>query len=314
MYAKWREVCAPAMAEADELLTSKELRVLDEDLVESLVSAAGLGSAQPAGAADTLNVVVDVRRGELKRLAKLIRSIDAHTSAPVEIWVVAANASTAEREKFISQDLPLSVHWIDFDESALASLGSGLKPATRHELSLALTAAALPQAERAVFLPAPALVREDLATLLAQAPTDGALVTAAADRHRGRQSGLELIRRISGRQGDDNRKALDFLMAAHRQHPGEFATFDTNVMVLDLEAARRDNLSGRLAALIIDYGMTFREALNLVVGPRRTDLDGQWNHAPGYEVLDEPAVVNWRDTTKPWSASVTPFAGEWKAS
>lgn len=311
VYAKWREICAPAMAEADELLTSKELRVLDADVVESLVSAAGLSSTQTTGA-DAINIVVDVRRGELKHLPKLIRSIDAHTTARVEIWLVAANATSAER-KFLSEDRPHSVHWIDFDEATFASLGRDLKPATRHELSLALVTAALPQAQRAVFLPVPALVREDLATLVAMAPAEGSLVTAVADRHRGRQSGLELIRRISGRQGDDNRKALDFLMAAHRLHPGEFATFDTNVMVLDLEAARRDNLSGHLAPLVIDYGMSFREALNLVAGPHRTDLDAEWNHAPGYEVQDVPAVVNWRDTAKPWSSSFTPFAQEWRA-
>lgn len=313
VYAKWREITAPAMAEADELLASKHLRVLDAETVASLVPAAGLDTAQ-AATADTIHVVVDVRRGELKHLPKLIRSIDAHTSAPVEIWLVAAGASSAERKTFLAQDLPLGVHWVDLDESALASLGSGLKPAAQQELALALTAAALPQAQRAVFLTAPALVRQDLATLAAKAPTEGSLVTATTDRHRGRQSGLALIHRVSSRQGDDNRKALDFLMAAHGLRPGEFATFDTNVMVLDLEAARRDNLSGRLTPLVVDYGMTFREALNLVVGPRRTDLDAVWNHAPGYEVQDEPAIVNWRDTTKPWSGSVTPFAAEWTAS
>ena len=155
---------------------------------------------------------------------------------------------------------------------------------------------------------------DDLATLGALAPDEGALVTAASDRHRGRQSGLELIRRVSGRQGDDNRKALDFLIAAHRRHPGEFATFDTNVMVVDLDAARRENLAGQVAALVVEYGATFREALNLVCGPRRTELDASWNHAPGYEEQQDPSTVSWRDTVKPWSEWATPFATEWKAS
>lgn len=312
VYAKWREICAPAMAEADEFLATKELRALAADEVESLVSTNGLRGADSSDD-DAIHVVVDVRRGELHALDRLIRSIAAHTTAPVEVWVVGATTTSAERQEFLSAELPLRVHWIHVVESTLDRAAGSLTPAAEHELTLALAAAALPHARQAVFLPAAALVRADLATLAAMGPAGEALVAATADRHRGRRSGLELIRRISGRQGEDNAKALDFLIAAHRQHPGEFATFDTNVMVIDLDAARRDNLSGHLAALIIDYGMTFREAMNIVAGPRRTQLDAVWNHAPGYEVQEEPAVVNWRDTTKPWSTWVTPFAGEWKA-
>lgn len=311
VYATWREICAPAMAEADEFLAARELPVLAADEVAALVPADGLGGSDGSGD-DAVHVVVDVRRGELGHLARLIRSIDAHTSRRVEIRVVGATTTAAEQQELLSDDLSGRVRWIRADESTVQRLGGHLTPGGRHELTLALAAAALPHARQAVFLPASALVRADLARLAGMVPEGESLVTATADRHRGRQSGLELIRRISGRQGDDSDKALDFLIAAHRQHPGEFATFDTNVMVIDLDAARRDNLSGHLAALIIDYGMTFREAMNIFSGPHRTELDGAWNHAPGYEVHDDPCVVNWRDTSKPWSAWVTPFAAEWR--
>lgn len=311
VYATWREVTAPAMAEADEFLGSKHLRVLEPREVESVVAASGLEAADVDG--DAIDVVVDVRRGELKHLPHLLRSIDAHTTVPVQVWVVDAHSSSAERETLLAQDLPLTVRWLSPDATVLRELG-GAKPATRQELSLALAAAALPHARRLVFVPAAALVRRDLATLADTDLAEGALVAAVAERHRGRHNGLELIHRVSSRQGDDNRKALDFLIAAHREHSGQWETVDTNVMVVDLEAARRDNLTGHLLPLVTDYGMTFREALNLHVGPRHALLDAGWNHAPGYEVQDDPALVNWRDTTKPWSGSVTPFAGEWRTS
>ncbi|WP_068261098.1 glycosyltransferase [Janibacter limosus] len=311
VYATWREVTAPAMAEADEFLGSKHLRVLETAEVDSLVAASGLGAAATDG--DAIDVVVDVRRGELKHLPRLLRSIDAHTSAPVRVWAVDAHSSSAEQEKLLAEDLPLTVRWLRPDEATLRELG-GATPATRHELTLALASAALPQAQRVVFLPAAALVRQDLATLADVTPADGTFVAAAAERHRGRQNGLELIHRVSSRQGDDNHKALDFLIAAHREHSGQWETFDTNVMVVDLEAARRDNLTGHILPLVTDYGMTFREAVNLHVGQHHTVLDAEWNHAPGYEVQEDPALVSWRDTTKPWSGSVTPFAGEWQAS
>ncbi|GAA3607457.1 hypothetical protein GCM10022199_09050 [Marihabitans asiaticum] len=309
VYARWREICAPAMAEADEFLAARELPVLTAEAVTALVPAQGSGEhggSDPAA----VHVVVDVRRGEAKHLPRLIRSIDAHTSAPVEILAVGATTTEGERQSLRSDDLPLPVRWITVDEVAVRSLGD-VTPNRQHELSLALAAPALPHARHAVFLPASALVRDDLTRLATVLPEEGALVTATAERHRGRESGLELIRRISGRQGDDNARALDFLIAAHRRHPGEFSTFDTNVMVIDLEAARRANLAGHLLPLILKYGMSFGEAMNIYAGPHRTELDGVWNHAPGYEVRSDPGVVNWRDTSKPWSAWVTPFAEEW---
>ncbi len=312
VYARWREICAPAMAEADDLLASKELPVLDPGTVAGLVPAKGADASEgPDG--DAVHVVVDVRKGEAKHLPRLVRSIAAHASAPVAIWAVGATTTPAERQALLAEDLPLPVRWVEVDETAVKALGR-LTPARQHELTLAVVAAALPDVRQAVFLPAAALVRDDLATLGALQPDGTSMVIATADRHRGRQSGLELIRRVSGRQGDDNVKALDFLIAAHRLHPGEFATFDTNVMVVDLDAARRENLAGQVAALVVEYGATFREALNLVCGPRRTELDASWNHAPGYEEQEDPSVVSWRDTVKPWSEWETPFAAEWNAS
>lgn len=81
-------------------------------------------------------------------------------------------------------------------------------------------------------------------------------------------------------------------------------------MALDLDVANRQ-LGGLLVPLILDYGMSFREALNTVVGPDRDELDRAWNHAPGYAVDDDPPLVNWRDSSKPWSQLATPFGAEW---
>lgn len=313
VYAKWREICAPAMAEADEYLASAHLRVLGNEELLPVFSALKATGPQTTDA-ETLHVVVDVRRGELKQIPKLVRSIAAHTISPVEVWVACVDSTEAERRGISAQDLPLSINWICTQASAFDTLRSGLTPAKRHELILALAAQTLPDAARAVFLPASALVRSDLSLLAAQAPAEGDLVTAGDDRNHGRQSGLELIRRVASRQNKENKKALELVFATHRQRSTDFTTFDPNVMVVDLESARRENLGGHLVPLILDYGMSFREALNVFVGSKRTPLDSRWNHTPGYEAQEDPAVVNWRDTSKPWAGLVTPFAGEWQLS
>lgn len=313
VYAKWREICAPAMVEADEYLASSALRVISHDELRPTFER--LTSSKVAHEdATAIDVVVDVRRGELKNLPNLVRSIAAHTTAVVEIWVVVDDHTEKEREDLLAQGLPLSIHWLSPHESMFERLGSNFKRATRHELALALAAEAIPSASQAIFLPASALVRSDLSALHAQAPGEGQLVTAAPDRHRGRQSGLDLIRRVASRQGKDNQRALELVFATHHERLCDFTAFDPNVMVINLELARIENLGGHLVALIMDYGMSFREAINTFVGTNRTELELAWNHAPGYEVQEDPALVNWRDTSKPWNSLTTPFSEEWDIS
>ncbi|NKG22296.1 hypothetical protein [Paeniglutamicibacter terrestris] len=315
VYSKWAEICAPAMAEADEYLASAKTRVLDLAEVARIVSTfATTTSAANDADANTLNVVIDVRRGELKHVPTLVRSIAAHNTGTVQIWIAYLNPSATERKDLLDQDLPLPINWISPVASSFESLGSGFKYATKHELMLALVSEALPKAQQAVFVPAAALLRSDISALAQQRPATNNLVTASHDRNHGRQSGLALIRRVSSRQGEDNRKALELVFATHREHSSDFVAFDPNVMVMNLDLAQRENLSGRLIPLILDYGMSYREAINVAVGSNRTELDIAWNHAPGYEVQEDPALVNWRDTSKPWNALATPFADEWKAS
>ncbi|QXQ08922.1 hypothetical protein [Paeniglutamicibacter sp. Y32M11] len=315
VYAKWAEICAPAMAEADAYLASAKLRVLDTQEVARVVSSlatAGLESTDATG--NALNVVIDVRKGELKHVPTLVRSIAAHNSAPIKVWIVYVESTDTEREELLAQDLPLPISWISPVASTFESFENSLKHATRHELMLALAAEALPNVETAVFLPASSLIRSDLSALAEQLPADHHLLRAGDDRHHGRASGLDLIRRVASRQGKDNRKALEFIFGTHRELAGDFTTFDPNVMVMNLDRARLENLSGRLIPLILDYGMTYREAINVAIGSNRSELDISWNHAPGYEVQEDPALVNWRDTSKPWSGMATPFADEWNAS
>lgn len=313
VYATWREICAPAMAEADEYLASASLRVLEPRVADSILQSATVADEGTivTGANPSVKVVIDARRGELKYVPALIRSIAAHTDSPVAIWIAADGSTSQERAELESADLSFPLAWITPDESALASLTSGHKRSSRHEVVLALAAEAVPGSGNLVFLPASAMVRSDIASLAAQVPSADHLVTAANDQHRGHTGGLELFRRVASRQGKNNQKALELVFATHRLRPGNFATFDPNVMVLNLDLANQRQLGAHLVPLILDYGMSFREALNTVVGPDRDELDRSWNHAPGCAVDDDPSLVNWRDTSKPWSQLATPFKAEW---
>ncbi|WP_443414118.1 hypothetical protein [Arthrobacter rhombi] len=307
IYALWRKICAPAMAEADAYLAAAKLPELEAGSTrEILLSPSGDSSVH---APDEINVVIDVRGGEGKHLLPLVKSILANSSQPIHLWITADLVSAAERNSLESQGIPAEITWVEADATALKSLGFS-SAAVQHEAVLALTFEALNGVEKAVFLPAAGLVRSNLATLSDMAPTTGNLVTARADQHRGRDGGLEMFRRVAARQGEDNSKALELIFASHRQAGQEFTTFDPNVMVVDMAAARQERFSERLVPLIQEYNMTFREGINALVGARSQELERRWNHAPGYEEQTSPRLVNWRDTAKPWGHIFTPFAAE----
>lgn len=307
VYSLWREICEPAMAEADAYLASAELPILATEQVDRLLDSSS--ADDPDEESETIHVVVDTRRGEGKRLSSLIRSILAHTEVGVHLWITADAVSASERRQLEEQRFPVNITWVDAQTDVLEQLGAS-KPSTRHEVVLSLAFRAIRGVRQAVFIPATALVRSDLTGLAALAPTGGSVLTARDDQHRGRGSGLEMFRRVASRQGTENRKALEFIFASHRRVRGDFAAFDSNVMVVNLEAAREARFAEQLVALVTRYGMTFREALNTVVGPRREELDQVWNHTPGYEEQNDPLLVNWRDTVKPGGAAYTPYASE----
>lgn len=310
IYATWREICAPAMAEADERLRAAKLPQPVASVTYKALTINGVPSAVEDAPADAFNVFIDVRRGEGRHLGPLFSSILAHASEDVTFWLTGDYVGDADRKALKTLHPAATIRWLDVDDSGLEALRGPSPTKFDHDLVLSLSLAALAATRIAAFLPAAALVREDIIGLFAQAPSDGELLTAREDLHKERNGGLEMIRRAALRQGNDNEKALDFIFATHQTFDSDFRLFDPNVMVLDVAAAKEARLPERLISLILEYGVSFREALNILVGPRRRHLPKEWNHIPVYEEQERPAAVNWRESSKPWSPLYTPYAAE----
>lgn len=309
VYALWRELCAPDMAVADARLAAERLPRADREAVEALAKAAVTPlETAPEG---SMHLVVDCRRNEADHLVPLLKSGQDLASGPVRWWITGDAASEDERRAVQTAVPEADIQWLDLSTELLRSVAPELARGKRHELLLALVPEVLHDVDTAIFLPAAALLRGDVGVLAGQGPGPGNMLAARDDQHLGRGSGFALLRRVASRQGKDNRKALQFTFAALGIHPSDFPTFDTNVMVADLRAMRTAGLSCQAMALIAVYGASFREALNAIVGAARRELPTEWNHVPGYERQQQPLLVNWRDTSKPWSSSFTPFADEW---
>ncbi|NKX56489.1 hypothetical protein [Arthrobacter mobilis] len=310
VYARWAEVCAPAMAEADRFLARRPQVVLEDDVVARLAAAAAPATVQPDG--EVTDVVLDHGQGSAGHLAKLLRSIADHADGNVRVWMAEDGVPAEVREAAEALQPQLQVVWLAEDAFAADELAGSYPYLKRRELLLALMPEIMAGSKRAVYLNGAALVRADLAGLAGLSLQGKAL--AARDEHRmRRQSGFGLLRLISERHHHDDAKALEMIAVTHAAHAFDFRVFDASVLVMDLEAAREAGLGRKVATLLLNYEMDFGEALNAVVGPERAVLPDEWNHSALIGTDEDPKIMNWRDTQKPWSDGYGPFVGYWRS-
>ena len=103
-----------------------------------------------------------------------------------------------------------------------------------------------------------------------------------------------MMRRIASSFGDDHVGALDFVFASHAGLNEDFVPFDSQVVVLNLEALRRERVAERVIGLMTDRGVSYADALPLIVGGHYSEIDGEWNVRAQWEAEDRPKLVNWQ--------------------
>ncbi|GLB68562.1 glycosyltransferase [Arthrobacter mangrovi] len=303
VYAKWAEVCAPAMAEADRFLAMKPaVEPTAEDI-------SGMARSALSSDGKAVDVVVDLRPGRAEHLQRLVNSIAAATTAEVRLWVPDHDIPQDVKNNLRLPSPSLSVQWLSGKE-----LSGGFGPVSaqqRRNVLLALVPEILAGSSRAVYINDAVMLRADIADLLRTEL--GGQVVAARDEHRkGYQSGFRLLRSISIRHRANHAKAMEMVAVSHALHPFDFRVFDASVLVMDLEAARSAGVARSVVGLLVNYKMDFGEALNAVLGAARSPLDPAWNYSPLLGDGHEARLVNWRDGRKPWSSGYAPFAEEWR--
>jgi len=176
----------------------------------------------------------------------------------------------------------------------------------------------LPDVGRVLYLDADTLVLSDLRPLLSH-PLGQAVVGGVADY--GLLAAAEHERQLG--------------VEDHRQHirealgwdPDDFAYINSGVLLLDLEALRREGFAERASRLVLDHPERFRwrdqDAINLLLAGRILFLDSRWNAMvwhlereerrhfarPGERMVAElqrrdPWILHLTGPAKPWTHRV----------
>jgi len=299
VYALWSETVADevAAAEARHAKTSP----LEPHGTAAHDLALPFRPAVPAAAEGAVDVVLTPTASEVARVAPVLRSVVAGTSAPVRAWVVARGARPAGLDVEGA-----TVTWIDTTALDTAPLGLSDGRAVDRVLL-----AELVPVDRAVLLPVAAAVVGDVATLAA---TDlGDSVLAARTASGTSSSGFAVLYGAARAMDPEPTTAYEFYRVIHSRHVFDFDAFDTDVMVLDLARLREDRVADELIPAMRTYRLDDRAALHLLAGPSRAVIDAAWAHVPGREHVESPLLWHWADSTKPWSADFVPGRDHWLA-
>ncbi|MBM6621196.1 hypothetical protein JTF08_06220 [Micrococcaceae bacterium RIT802] len=306
VYAAWAEACAPAMAEADAFLAQRPGRAVDASILDQVDEAsAELRSGQRR---DAVQVVIDLAPAERPHLDKLLASVAAATAGPVDVWIVALDAG--DWRPSLPEDSHLVVHVITADSPVARSLEPVVPAVSVQAAVLSVMPRVLRQAPRVLQLSGSSMIRGDLTDLLARDLGDAPLASLAEHR-KGRTSGFHLMRAISQRHRDDNQRALEFIAVSHAQNGFDFAVADPSVAVFDTGRYVELDLAVRMLELLANYTVDYSDVVNITVGGLRQDLDGTDVYSPLAAAAEEPRIVSWRHTQKPWNNSHVPFAPEW---
>ncbi|WP_298748894.1 hypothetical protein [uncultured Serinicoccus sp.] len=300
VYARWQEVCA-----ADVEVARTTLGAMHLDLAEPVPVPGWPGAAQHV-------VVVDLGPGEAAHLPGLLRAL-ADRLPPASCILVSGD-ETLQAGPLPEVGVPVTlVNRTTAELAELGEHGARLRDSTmRREVLLALAVQSAPDARRVVVLPAAVLLPDDLSALF-DVDLGGMPVAAPADPRRGRRQLAGLIRSLSSRQGDDAAGALELVAAASRDADVLRVPFDPVVLVADPAALRAAGLE-RVVPLMLRYGATFREALNIVLGGRWTVLSTRWATAAHLQTPSADAeVVTYRVGARPWSDLVTARQEAWHA-
>jgi hypothetical protein len=297
VYALWREITAADVAAAEQR-RSLEVRfapVSTERQVRTARSRAVVHG--PAASEDAIHCAIVVPKGGFLNASVLVASLLEHASRPLHVWVLARPGAEAIEQRLVDRFPELSFTWLP-----ARGLGRDLR---------LLLPELLPDVERLVVLPLPAVATGDVAEL-ADLELGGHGLAAPLRPGTADVSGFGVIHAAAARLEDRTQAAATLRRTAHARHAFDFDAFDVDVLVLDLERLRQEGFTAQALPVAEEFGLDDGEALHYLCGPAHATVPERWAVVPTRTPRRGPGLIHWADSVKPWQQTLTPERDEWR--
>jgi lipopolysaccharide biosynthesis glycosyltransferase len=258
-----------------------------------------------------VHCAVLVRKRAERQLSVLIASLLEHASRPLHVWGLTLPGADTDVQRLAERFPQVTFSWVP-----LRGLGRDLRtPAAKQpspaDIVRLLLADLLPDVDRLVLLPVPAVATGDVAELAALDLGGHALAAPTRPGSAG-SSGFGMIHAAAARLTRRTQAAATLRRTAHARHAFDFDAFTDDVMVLDLARMRADAFSEQALPLVEEFGLTGLEVLHYLTGPDRTTVPQRWATVPTRTPRHGDGLIHWADRVKPWQSVLTPERDRWR--
>jgi hypothetical protein len=302
VYAAWREATADDVAAAErELRRDVELQAPAAKWatrVPRVVGATKTYAARAASGEPPVDFAMYLHGSHIRGTAALLDSLAEHTSRPVRLWALTPPDSPVDR-------LASAFPEVTVNSIPLKPLGK-----RGRALGLVLLPGLIPDVERLVLLPTPAVVTADVSEL-ADLELGSGVLAAPTRLGTVQLSGFGVINTAANRLRDRPAAAAELRRAALARHGFDFDAFSVAPLVLDLGRMRREGFMQEGLKLAATFRLNDVEILHFLTGPDRARIPERWAVVPTRTPERGPGLRHWADAPKPWNDVLTPERELW---
>ena len=292
VYRTWRQATLP-LVERDEIERRGYPRLF--------VKAPNPAPEPRARRTDRVQISFSFDRNLVAYLPNVVRSIEANTSHGVTYHLLTRGLTNADMDGVQNACPDAAIQWHTMDGwLTKADQGGLVHHTTVSTMDRCALPDLLPQIDRIVYLDVDLIVLGDVGELYAWPLADKPLAAVTAFRL---GVWLESSARLST-QGEQRAEHLRHLRAASSvAGPLQGPAFNAGVLVMSLDAMRRDGFTVQAERIFGEFGYDDQTLLNCYAGGDYVELPQAWNmdYESYFGADAEPAkIVHWKGRRKPW--------------
>lgn len=308
VYATWREITRPLVAEAE----LRHRSVLDEPVPDvdpaPLLAAACRGRATfgpRSRARDVVDVALSLDANLAEQLPVCLDTMLERASRPVRVWVMTRGLSSHYQHWLASAFPDTELVVLPCDDADYGEVRRMFSHITVSTMDRLLLPELVTEADRVVYIDVDALVLGDVAEL-ADTPLRGCALAARPTHNFGHLFTWRSAQRLPPERADELRSR------ATLRHPFPFSGLNAGIVVMDTAQLRAQRFTAMTLAWVRRYGLNDQDALMAFAGPNLAPLPARWNSWPLKEPLHDPAVVHYIGPAKPWKPLLCEADSLWR--
>lgn len=319
VYAVWRDVCAADVASAEA--RGDELPEIDPPSFDVAAACERIRSesvtierSQPAPHGAEINVEFSLDGNLKHEMGVVLESIVTHASRPVRLFVLCRDHTPEDYKRMAALFPTVSFVWLPTDHVYYGEILGMIKHITIATMDRLLLPDLLPEIDRIIHHDLDALCCADLAELFDVEVGDAPLAARDQLHPNGGSAYRSFARHASKRFRSRPQLGSEFLLRQSRRHPFDQAAFNAGFMVLNLVRMRADGFTRYFLPYTERFGQNDQGVLNSYAVSTRVSFDYAWNTFAKIELQDDPKIIHWLGSLKPWRDTFVTERDRWRAA